>query len=42
MLSEQIVANVDKLIQQEYIATNQHQNIVSAFTSWIEEYVYVI
>ena len=47
MLSEQIVAIVDKLLQQECITTNQHQNMqstfsfVPAFTSSIDEYVYV-
>ena len=32
MLSEQIVAIADKLLEYESITTNQHQNIVSAFT----------
>ena len=32
MLSEQIVATADKHLQYESITTNQHQNIVSAFT----------
>ena len=32
MLSEQIVAIADKLLDYESITTNQHQNIVSAFT----------
>ena len=32
MLSEQIVAIVEKLLEYQYITTNQHQNIVSAFT----------
>ena len=32
MLSEQIVAIVDKLLEYESITTNQNQNIVSAFT----------
>ena len=33
IVSEQIVAIVDKLLQQECITTNQRQNSVSAFTS---------
>ena len=33
MLSEQIVAIVDKLLEYECITLNQHQNTVSAFTS---------
>ena len=32
MLSEQIVAIADKLLEYESITTNQNQNIVSAFT----------
>ena len=32
MLSEQILAIADKLLQYQCITTNQHQNIVSAFT----------
>ena len=32
MLSEQIIAIADKLLQYQCITTNQHQNIVSAFT----------
>ena len=32
MLSEQIVALADKLLEYESITTNQHQNIVSAFS----------
>ena len=32
LLSEQIVANADKLLEYESITTNQHQNIVSAFS----------
>ena len=32
MLSEQIVAIADKHLQYESITTNQHQNLVSAFT----------
>ena len=32
MLSEQIVAIADKLLEYESITTNQHQNTVSVFT----------
>ena len=32
MLSEQIVAIADKLLEDESITTNQHQNTVSVFT----------
>ena len=32
MLSEQIIAIADKLLQYQCITTNQHQNILSAFT----------
>ena len=32
MLSEQIIAIADKLLQYKCITTNQHQNILSAFT----------
>ena len=32
MLSEQIIANADKLLQYQCITTNQHQNLVSTFT----------
>ena len=31
MLSEQIIASADQLLEYESITTNQHQNIVSAF-----------
>ena len=33
MLSEQIVATTDKLLEYECNTTNQHQNIVSVFNS---------
>ena len=32
MLSEQIIAIVDKLLEYECITTNQHQNLISTFT----------
>ena len=32
MLSEQIIAIADKLLQYQCITTNQHQNLVSTFT----------
>ena len=32
MLSEQIVAIADNFLEYECLATNQHQNFVSAFT----------
>ena len=32
MLSEQIVASTDKLLQYQCITTNQHQNLISTFT----------
>ena len=32
MLSEQIIAIADKLLQYQSITTNQHQNLVSTFT----------
>ena len=32
MLSEQIIAIADKLLQNQCITTNQHQNLVSTFT----------
>ena len=32
MLSEQIVAIADKLLQYQCITTNQHQNLISTFT----------
>ena len=32
MLNEQIIAIADKLLQYQCITTNQHQNILSAFT----------
>ena len=32
MLSEQIIAIADKLLQYQYIKTNQHQNFMSTFT----------
>ena len=32
MLSEQIIAIADKLLQSQCITTNQHQNLVSTFT----------
>ena len=35
MLSEQIITIADKLLDYECITANQHQNIVSAFNSWI-------
>ena len=31
MLSEQIIAIADKLLQYQYITTNQHQNMHSTF-----------
>ena len=33
LLNEQIIAIVDKLLEYEYITTNQHQNILSNFDS---------
>ena len=32
MLSEQIIAIADKLLQYQCITTNQHQNLVSTFS----------
>ena len=32
MLSEQIIAIADKLLQYQCITTNQHQNLISTFT----------
>ena len=32
ILSEQVIAMVDKLLENECITANQHQNLVSAFT----------
>ena len=33
LLNEQIIANAEKLLEYEYITTNQHQNLLSNFDS---------
>ena len=39
MLSEQIIAIADKLLQHQCITTNQHQNLISTFTK-TDQFVY--
>ena len=43
MLSEQIIAIADKLLQYQCISTNQHQNLISTFTKkdqlWIKNFI---